>query len=332
MATYRISDQTQHAIFYESGTYGTLSGGAAWIGMVQSNEIDEGMGVINVRYAGANTRNVAQFVDGPTEFTGTIEFYPQDFRFLKFVLGQCADAGSPSPYTHTYSESDSSESCPEIANQVLPSFTVEDAQRITGGSNVIRRLVGCMVDSFTMAVGEGAPVTCTTNYRGQNVTFISGTAANVTVGTSGTVPFMWQHVRVDIPSGTQINTVKDCSFTINNNLQAPHYVDATRNISAPIPTNRDYEVTLTLNADSRFTKTFYDSYFQGGSTFNMLMTGIISAGSRQVDLAFSGCKMTDMSMPSPAEGIVQETLTITPQQVDAIESNLMQWFNIGSYA
>ena len=95
MAIYK-ADQNQTAFFYESGTYGNLSGGAHWIGQVMSCTPDEERSTIRNRYQGTGTRNVDQFLFGVRDYTGTLVYNPQDWKFLMFALGSNVDAGSPS--------------------------------------------------------------------------------------------------------------------------------------------------------------------------------------------------------------------------------------------
>lgn len=327
-----VGDQTQVSCQYESGTYATASGASFWPGMVQSNELSESEGNIPVRYAGGADRNVDQFVKGPTEFGGTMEFFPQDFRMFKFALGMNADAGSPSPFTHTYTEANSDDVIVETSGATtLPTFTLEDAEKFQiSGLNLVRTAAGCMLNSYSLTASEGEPITCSAEYSAKTITYSSGVSATVTALT--TRPFMWSDTKLQIPSGTTVTNLKEFVFTVSNNLELPNYVDNTRNIGVPIPTNRDYEVSLTLNADSSNTKTLYDSYFRAGSTFNMIATLEASAGSRVLNVTMSGCRLHPMSAPTPNEGVIEHSVTILPQAVTAIEDSLVQYYNGGSYA
>ena len=334
MARNFVADQNKIAMFYESGTLGVGSGNAFWVGMVQNHSLSESQGVINVRYAGNLSRDVAQFIDGPTEFSGTLEFYPQDWRMLKFAMGQVADAGSPSPYSHAYTAADSDDECKEIAGRVLPTFSVEDSQAYTAGSNFVRTIKGCAIDSLSISTSEGAPITCSAEYKAQSIAYSSGAASAIThadsVG-STTVPFMWQHTKVQIPSGTAYSP-KNVTLTIANNLAVPNYVDATRNISDLIPQNRDYNLSLTLNGDAQLTKTIYDDYWVGGSAFNLIISSIVSLGSRAVYFTCSGCKLTAFDAPTGIEGVNEQTLTIVPKTITVAEDSLVQYNNIGSFS
>ena len=246
------ADQNQVVFFYESGTYANTSGVGQWPGLIQDHTIDEAANVIVTRYVGGGTRDVSRFDDGPLDFTGTFTFFPQDWKFLGFALGSVVDAGSPSPYTHTISAVDSDVGNYATSGLSSPfvSFGIEDAQITAGatGTNYLRTLKGCMVDSISISSTQGEPVSCEVTYRAQNVTFFSGAATAVTADT--TRPFLWNDCQFHLPSGTKIDEVTDFDLTISNNLETPHYLNGSRVIGVPEPLNRDYELTLTLHGSS----------------------------------------------------------------------------------
>src|SRR3990167_2387825 len=239
MTRYLVNDQAQLALKYESGTYGVATGGGVWIGLVQDHSISESREVMPLRFVAGATRSVEQFQTGPTTFTGTFNYYPQDFRILKFALGKCADAGSPSPYTHTYTEANSTDTAPEFASQVLPSFTLEDAHIYATGSNFIRTVSGAVIDSFSLSATPGQPLSCAVNYVAQNVGFCSGAKTSIT--DPALAPFMWQPIAVHIPSGTAYNNITSFNFSVNNSLSPQQYIESGLVINSIIPGNREYE-------------------------------------------------------------------------------------------
>lgn len=308
-----IGDQNTVLMIHESGTYASASGTGQWIGLVTGHTINEEMGVIPLRYAGTSTRNVDQFIDGPKDYTGTFTYQPQDWGMLFFALGSIVDAGSPSPYTHVASELNSNASSAFTSGTLnpFPSFTIEDSHTVVGtGLNFVRTAVGCTVNTLSISAAQGEPVSVEVGYVAQNVNFSSGAATAVTADTVR--PFMWKDVTVHIPSGTVYEATKSVNINVNNNLSPPHYLNGSEVIAPPIPLNRDYEVSLTLDAASERTKTLWDQYFKGGSTFNMIASFIASAGSRTMAVTFSGCKVIDMDSPSVREGVNEQTVTIRP--------------------
>ena len=312
-----LADQNQLAFSYESGTYADqtflTAGSREWIGLVQDHTPDEGAGVVQIRYQGSTDRNVDAFTDGPLEYTGTINYYPQDFKFLGFAIGSIGD--STAAGSHTITETNSDDANYAVKTQSLSSFTLEDSKKTpTAGSNFIRTFKGCMIDSFNMTMSAGEIMNCEVGYRAQSVDFSSGTVTAVTPTT--TTPYTWSDISVHLPSGTALTNCTEFSLSINNNLEARFPLNGSRTIEEAIPLNRDYEVSATFIMDASNAKTLYDQYYIGGSSFNSMVQVQATAGSAYIIL--SGCKVTDMEIPSPVEGLHEQTCTIVPKNVSAV--------------
>jgi len=332
MAKYGVSDQNKVMFYYESGAYGTASGGTNWIGLVTNHAIDENENVVPLRYVAGAGRNVNQFVQTSKEVEGTITYHPQDLRFLKFALGSCVDGGSPT-YEHRLKENDSCDSSAEIANQVLPSFQIEDAHGCTAGSVFKRTVTGAMVDTMTLNFPEGEMMSIDLGYTAQNITYASGDAAAVTKRTNR--PFLamdYQYFIGSPDTGTQpYPNVKTASLEIAENLSKPNYCDGNRYRGEPIPTSRDYTFNVTLNENNNQTHVLYDKYFIGGSAFNCEIrakTTNSSLGSAFIYL--SGCELVNMDAPTTAEGENENTLTIRPTKVDGTVFDDIQYWNADS--
>lgn len=325
-----VGDQNRLTFAYESGTYANPTGTTLqWVGLVTSHELDENPNVLEIRYANTGNRNVGLFVDGPLDYEGTFTFHPQQWEMMVFALGSNVDGGSPSPYSHTISEVNSASGNAFTSGTLLPfmSFTIEDwKQGPVTGENFGRRVQGCIVNSLAINGAEGEPLSVEVNYFAQSGTFLSGALPTIEAD-PGTVPFLWQHCQIHIPSGTIYNEVKEFSWNINNNLERRHYLNGSRVASIPVPLNRDYEFSVTLDATSERTNTLYNQYFLGGSTFNAMLSIIASTGSREMFLVMSGCKMLDMTSSSPMEGVQEQTLTIKPQTCSAVVSDTTQYLN-----
>ena len=329
---YYAADQNQVGWMYDSGTYAVASTGLLWAGMVQSHAIDEDEGITPTRFVGQTTRNIDTHIQTGRNYTGTLSYYPQDWRMLGMALGICADAGSPVPYSHTMTEANTTNS-DKHQGEILPTFMIEDSQASWTGSglSLVRQVKGCMINTMTINGAEGEPVTVDVDYIGQFINFKSGTATSVTASTGR--PYMSEDFIFAIPSGTVYDKVKAWTISISENLEAPHYSNGSMYISAPIPANRDYEVSLTMNADPSVSKTLYDTYFRSNAEFNMHVTTFTNpAFSGNVVMTLSGCRITDMDIPTPNENINEWTVTIQPTACTAIVSDTTQFYNNGSFA
>ncbi len=338
---YYVSDQNTVAMIYSSGTYAIPSGTAAtgqWIGLVQSHSVDEDLTVKDVRFTGTATRNVDKFVDGVINVTGDLSYIAQDFRMLQFALGSVYDGGSPSIYTHSISELNSNSANAYTSGTTNPfiDFNIEDIQK--SSNKVTKKTVkGAQVDTFDISWAEDDFVTCDISYIAQQVNPASGTA--FVAAEDSTIPYMSHMVQVQIPSGnTLLQGVKEGTISINNNLVPQHRGTGSKEIQFSVPTNRDYEVTLSLDKDSAtINDNLYQKYFQSGAAvteFNMIIDindRSAGVGSRDIQFIFSGCRIPTYASPTNAGvEVVPEDITIRPTSMIAIENNSTQYYRAWS--
>ena len=326
-----VADQNTVCFQFESGTYAEPTGSKYWVGLVTDHSPSEEENVVNLRYTGTSSRNVSQFISTSKDYGGTMTFHPQNFRMFGFALGSTVDSGSPSPYNHIISEinSDDSYAYTSGTNTNFPSFTIIDSKKgQADGEHFVRTYKGCVVNSLSFAASQGEPAVCELEYFAQNLSNGSKTTDIPTISDEDTTrPYIWSDTQVHLPSGTKINEVMDVAWTVNNNVERRHYDNGSRVVDNLIPTARDYEVSLTLDANSTWGKTIEESYWQGGSTFNMLIEGVILAGSEQGFFAMSGCKVTNFEAPSPSEGINEFSITINPENCVINTDDLVEKHN-----
>jgi hypothetical protein len=321
-------DRNKVAMIMESGTYATTSGTGIWLGLVQEHSIDESYERASIRYQGSDSRNVQQFVETLIDIKGTLTYYPQDWRLLGFALGSIVDAGSPIPYTHAISETIGAAGNAFTSGIKAPflSFALEDSkQHNPTGLNFIRTIKGCTVDTLTISSKQGEPISVEAAYVAQSATFSSGATTAVTADSNR--PFIWADSLVHMPSGTIWEEITEWSLKISNNIEAPHYNNGSRVIGQPHPLNRDYELTMTYQANSQKSKTLYDQYFTGGSEFNVLISITPNAGSRYTYITLSGCEAFPVDTPGPVEGIVEHSATIVPKTCVVSVGDFTQKYN-----
>jgi hypothetical protein len=304
-----IGDQIQTGFYHESGTYATATGALLWIGLITEHTPDESTNTFELRYVGTGTRNIDMMIQGPKDYDGTLTFHPQDWRFLGFTLGSTTEtSGTATGIYQEMSEIDSDAS--SGFHGEFPSFSIKDIQVASTGSNLGRTFAGGMVDNITIGAAMGELTTCEVSYKAQSVTYSSGAVGNIS-GTSTVRPYTWDDWKVHLPSGTDISEAKEFSISITNNIETPHYLDGTQACGTPYPLNREYEISLTLDATDTWAKVMYDQYFQGGSEFNLFIFAEGTPGS--VYMTFSGCRIIDMEAPSAVEGAIEYSLTIRPK-------------------
>lgn len=333
-----VADQNKVLFKFESGTYGTESpqaggSGGYWLGLVTDHSPTDNENVAVIRYAGQTNRNYGQLVNTMKDYEGTITYHPQDFTMFGFALGSNVDSGSPSPYAHSIREVDSDNIYAFTSgtgrNNNFASFQVVDSKKsATDGQHQVRTYKGCVVDSLIFTASQGEPVVCELNYMAQSLTIGSKTTDIPNIVDENTSrPYLWSDVIVHKPSGTVLNKVTEVAWTINNNLQRKHYDNGSKVVENLTPLNRNYEVTITMDADSTQALGLYETNFQNGTTFNMMIEANLSTGSQNGFFIMSGCKITDFESPSPAEGINEYNITIVPQNTSIDSADLTQFHN-----
>lgn len=326
-----IGDQNAVSFFYESGTYAVPSGTTLqWFGLVQDNTIKENPNIIELRYSNTGNRNVGQFVNGPLDYDGSLKYAAQDGKMLLFALGSNVDSGSPI-YTHTISEVNSASGNAFTSGPLNPfaSFYLEDSKKgAATGQNFNRKLLGCVVNKFSLNASEGKEVMFDVEYWAQSGTFFSGAPSTAAVD-PGTRPYLWQDVQVHLPSGTVLNETKSVSWSVDNKFERRHYLNGSRVASVPIPTTRTYSLDLTIDSTSQWTGSLYDNYYLQGNTFNVLLPISAIAGSREIIIAMSGCKITSMSAPSPSSSAQpqENVIKIVPQTCSIIANDSIAKYN-----
>lgn len=323
MARY-LGDQNKLVMIHESGTYGNSSGNGHWIGQVQSHTVDDADNRIITRYLGTSTRNIDSFEDGPRDVTGNISYYPQNFGIVLHALGSVTLGSATNAYTITATEIDTDVRQSAFTSGALNppySFTLEDSKTATGtGKNFVRTINGVVANTVTINASQNEPVSVEYDYVAQTISNppTSGTTTSVTAGSNRS--YLWSDVLITV-DGTVLNTAKTASLEINQNIQPPHYLNGSRDISVPFPQNRDYTFNVTLDWDSE-NKSLYEKLFKGGSSFNAafdLNADITAIGSQHTVFIMSGCEVVTLSIPTELEGISEASVEIRPKSVSAVE-------------
>ena len=318
------SDQNKVVGVHESGVYATAGvddiGSIFWMGQVTDCSIDDNENKVINRYLGTASRNFDVIDQGPIDITGTITLNSQDMRFPFWAIGSVTEtSGTDAAYTHIVNENatDAWQSAWTSGTDRLQapiSWTVEDSKQSPGtGANFIRTVNGCVADTVTVNATQGEKVTTEIGWIGQNLTHSSGTSKAVVEITN--TPYLWSNCTLTV-SGNTLETAKEINFEINNNMNAPHYVNGSRVIAAPFPGNKDYTLTVTADLVSPLADVLYTDLFKGNGTFNTtfdLDADVTATGSQHTIFFMSGCKIISMDAPSTVEGINEVTMEIRPE-------------------
>ena len=316
-----ISDQNKVVILHESGTYANATAVDVWPGQVTEHSIDDAENKIISRFLGTATRSLDSVELGPRDVTGTLSFHPQDMRLPFFIIGSVfSTSGTNSVHTATETNTDARQSGFTSGTLNPPfSFTIEDSKQAPGtGQNFVRTINGAVLNTVTVTASQSEKVSVETEYVGQTLTWTSGATTSVTEETN--TPYLWSDTTLTM-SGLSIDTAKEVSFTVNQNVEPPHYLDGTRDISVPFPQNREYtlSVTLDLDASDDKAKVLYDNLYKNNVQFNTTLdfNRDSSTGSQHATFTLSGCRIVSMENPSVNEGLTESSVEVTVETVNA---------------
>ncbi len=329
-----LGDQNKVVGVSESGTYASRlgaegAGSVFWVGQVMNHSFDSDEGFIENRFMGTSTRNFDRFDNGPRNYTGTLEYAPQDMRLVFMSIGSIfSESGTQSTHTATEINSDVRQS-PFTSGTLNPpiSFTLEDSKQSPGtGRNFVRTIQGVVPNTTTVSLTQGEKVSVSMDYIAQSQVASSG--ATTTVSEITTAPYLWSSAKLSVGVGANIGsiltTAKEIELIINQNRTGPHYLDSSREISVPFNGNRDYTLNVTMDLDGQESDMLYNNFFRDGNKFHAeldLNADITATGSQHATFIMSGCRIVTMANPSENEGLTETTLEIRPESLSATEYN-----------
>jgi hypothetical protein len=326
-----VSDQNKAVLLFESGTYGTASGNGYWLGEVTDISVDDQENLLVDRFMGAATRSVAQWVGGPRVVEGTVTYNLEDMRMPFIAIGSINSTSGTNNIHYVNQVETSVWQNPFCSgtNQLNGprSFQIEaSATAAATNGNIVNTLKGCVINSCTINAVQGEKVNCELNLIAQNLTYTSGATTSVTV--PSLTPYLWSNCTLTL-SGTTVNTAKEVSLEINNNIEGPHYLVNSRDISTPILGNRDSVLSVTMDADSAVSNLLYQLY-KSNASFNSvfdLNADVTAIGSQHTIFFMSGCKINKIDMPLKNEGVVEGTVEIVVPTIIGSAIETVRQFN-----
>jgi hypothetical protein len=323
MCARYLQDANKIVLLHESGTYANASGNGVWIGEVTENSIDDNENKLEDRFLGTASRSFGNLQQGPRDVTGTLTYNAQNFRIPFFAIGSTVDGSSGTNVLHDSTQIDTDARQSAFTSGTLNppiSFTLEDSKQSTGtGRNFIRTVNGAVPNTTTITATQGEKITVDLDYVGQTLVSSSGTTTSVTQ--DNIKPYLWSSASLTV-AGSNLDTTKEVSLEINQNIEAPHYLNGSRDISTPFPQNRDYTLSITLDLDGNDADFMYNDLYKSNTTFNAVLDfnqDVTSTGSQHAIFTMSGCKIMTFENPSTNEGATESTIEIKPQNVSAQE-------------
>lgn len=318
-----IHDQNKVTFKHESGTYGSPSGtNGIWIGQVTDHSIDDAENKIEGRFLGTSTRSFSTMDEGPRDATGTLTYMAQNMMIPAIAIGSVTVISGTDAYQidATQVNTDVQQSAFTSGTLNPPrSFTLEDSKQSPGtGLNFIRTINGVVPNTTTITATQGEKVTVSVDYVGQTLTFSSGATTSVTE--DEITPYLWSSVTVQV-AGSEIQTAKEAVLEINQNIEPPHYLNGSRDISTPFPGNRENTFNITIDLESTDGKMLYNDIYKANANVNCVfdMNQDSSTGSQHVTYTLSGARIMTMENPSLNEGVTESTVEISCENITMTE-------------
>lgn len=292
----------KEAISYSDaeGTYGTAATRVEKFG--RNATFDPNRNTQNVtRVLGAGTEDldvpVREF--GQELWGGTLNFIPQNWKFLKFVLlkqsSDVTDTGSD-PYTHTFTNTEEN----------LLSFTLE--RSLQASSDKVRVYEGCQVNSFSLAWDSTDPqgfLSASAEIFAEDCNNGASTTSLSAPSTEGYKP---RYTQLTL-EGSSVAYLRTGNFTINNSLTDGLYADysVARLKKESVPVLRTYNLQATAHFED---DTFFDMADSADALSSTNTLEFKRGTNDNLTVTFSGAYLNSAPDPTSLEGANTVNLNI----------------------
>lgn len=187
---------------------------------------------------------------GKSELTVDVEYQPQHFEFLEYVLGSKSTAGNVTQYP----QEDASTNADKRKYLTVPSFAI--AQRFDfGGTNDaashVLEFLGLKVNTWNIQASIGDPISCSANMMGGHVKI-----KDTDIDTNYPLEALdskdvWHFINSEIKIGADAisNLIDGFQLTVTNNAQGLGDIRSYVN-EAVVVMGRDFALTIDMNLEN----------------------------------------------------------------------------------
>ena len=309
----KIAGVNSYILYGAESTYGTAVSTTKHFGLVTSFKPSLKNNLILGRsFKGTSTggRNVAKVVGGKFESGFSIDFEPQVFDWMEYVLGTAPTGLGTGASPYVYAESDAVGSL-TVSHSIDNATTDRDTQYL-----------GALVNTCTIRCSVGEAVTVSLDFVSGDVDKDSTVQSAVALDTSD--PFTFAGGSIEIPDGSAISNIIDSAeITITNNAEVLYGL-GSRTGQAGVVKARDYNVKFTLKY---LDETFID-WVLGSATGPTTPTRsatmslkFTNGTNKYIDFVFTGVTFEDYSVGADLNEVLTEdmnaiceSLSVTEQQ------------------
>lgn len=298
-----VAGQNTYLLYGEESTVGTTASSiASTFGLVKSFNPTINHNTIRQRgFAGSTSggREVAFQARGKQDVSLTVELEPQNFNWLKYVLGSSTGAGtSGSPYVYT------------VGNSVTSLTVSNNLDNVTTDRQEV--YLGSYINSMSIKAAVGESLNCSLDLV--SVDWNKSATLQTNVALSATSGFTFVGGSIEIPNASVIpNVIDSIDLTITGNAEIKHGVGSAVG---------KFGVVKGVDHQVKFTVAYVDD-----TILNLLKTGAEVAtlglkftnGSYYVDFVFTGAFPSQVTGNNTLNETVMEEFTFDCRKVTVTE-------------
>jgi len=273
-----------------------------------------------------NPRDVQQMLAGKFEGDVSVDFQPQHFKWLQYVLGSTDGAGtSASKANYPRAATSSAAEIKELLT--LPSMSISTNFEFGGAGDSVDKawtFLGCKVSSCTIKAAVGEPLTVSMSFQ------LASVATNTTLKTQVALDsadvYYFVGANVEYPTSTPIpNIIEGFELSITNELSQLHGCgtgSAALTAKESKALARDYSLKLNLTAEgSQFMDDFLGSATTVDAPTEIASVKLTFVGdtNHTCDITCYNIQIDDNSRSQNYPEVVKENPTLIPKSITVEE-------------
>lgn len=270
-----------------------------------------------------------------TAFTGKagLEFVLSNPWFLQAVFGVAPTTTGVGPYTHYYVDTANVNGggAINIADKA-PSMTIENAINISGTNDPVSKLLGTVVDTWTLTLASNDTVKCKLDAAFADVDYTKAGSYTASSILDTFDPYIYSYGNLQLPDGTNIANVTNATVTFKNGNQMITGIGA-RGASAYVSRQLDIDIKATVLFD---TTVLLEKFYGGAGPFStlplaptettltiVLDNGLLTTSQRTITIKFAKAWINQSTIRQAVEEAMMQNIslvTIQPTLVKALDN------------
>lgn len=268
------------------------------------------------------SRDAIHFIPGKFEVSASIEFSPQDFRFMALVMG--SESGTDPYYYPQLSASTEAEKKKYLASKSFSLMTRYDFDGTGDTQDKVWIYTGNTVNSCSIKAALGEEVTVSLDVIG------GGMKGDVTTvetnypytALSSAIPYDFTHASVDYAGSALANIIEGFDMTLANGAKLLYGLGSETS-KAAVWEARDVTVTLDLTAEST---EFMDDFMGGATTLaaptiiTSVTLNLVKSGTTDTTITLKNLRIPDADNGLVYGEVVKEKVTLEAEYCYVVEN------------